>query len=334
MKIKSTCALLLSLFSISAFSGQDRGGGSMVNINGTWTLSDYFGPYRTTGELYKLTGEPKAAMQEIIEKLSKYNKEEKAGLTLSAMDKFFIDNAEYRFVKELQCEKSNVDVQYGCTQNGVTYLIEKLFKKLSNEDRILALFHERLHTLKLDHSEIQPYIYAAKKIITGTLDDNSKSDEKLVMTVEDVQKKICKQEYARGCSGILNFGEFWEDMQFNFVPRTDSDLSMDMDIGTKFVFLKDVNLDSRRIQLTPKCSLFYSGEITGQKVIKKGRVLTVNNKEATYFGRYYKEIIYFENSNIDISCDLYLERISMNEFLKETLEIMKPVGIPSSPTEI
>lgn len=144
------------------------GGGNMVLVDGKWTLEDYFGKYVTDGESFRLSGAPLNAWYTLIRLLSAYSHYQ-IGDMYSALLGPMITDAEFRFVTKLPCNdnsKSSSE-QYGCTKDGITYLIKDRFEKLSNEDRMFALLHERLHTFNLtenDHDWILPYVHTAKMI--------------------------------------------------------------------------------------------------------------------------------------------------------------------------
>jgi hypothetical protein len=158
-------ALAIILTGINANASKGGGGGSMVLVNGQWTLQDYFGKHVHEGQPFRLTGAPAESLKTIVRLVSTYSHLKQDTMHSHLFEKM-IDNAEYRYVTKLPCRDSQAGaVQYGCTKDGVTYLIREQFEKLSNVDRVFALLHERLHVLfdaKNDHDWIRPYVYTAR----------------------------------------------------------------------------------------------------------------------------------------------------------------------------
>lgn len=190
MKMKAFILLMGMLVSQLVFAGNEGGGGgSMVLVDNKWTLADYFGEHTINSEdpLY-LDGNPLEAMKLLIRVLGNYSLA--PNFVIETLEKIVIVDGDFRFVKKLPCQLSEVSGQdahqYGCTKDGVTYLIKELFEKLSNNDRLFALLHERLHTLDSSdkaHQWILPYIYAGK-ILYDRLEKQLAGDESLLNQAE------------------------------------------------------------------------------------------------------------------------------------------------------
>lgn len=183
--------------SAKAQVGQGGGnGGNMVFVNNTWTLEDYFGSYVAAGEAHRLEGDPAQALKDLVKMVSVYSNR---GWVESVLMKNIFDDAEYRFVEELPCgDKAEAIgvVTYGCTINEVTYLIKEKFSLLSNEDRIFALLHERLHAIDPSptaHDWIKPYVHTVRLLATY-LSKQIQGDERWLLPseyklVKDLMKK-------------------------------------------------------------------------------------------------------------------------------------------------
>lgn len=256
-----------------AEGGSNTGGGGQIKANGHWMLSDNLGALGIIGVPYAPTGGIKNKLENIIDKVSSLSPTQYRTNTFNAMRSLFYDQASYLIVENLDCDRlkffsiTGMDLNkfeysesarsdlrsknedglsqaesFACTIDGVTYLDKTKFKRLqSEEEKALALMHERLHTLesfvserKLNHVMvgistapgggyslgrsatyidtndsyhvwIKPYIRGSKQVENSGLNPNSNNDVTTLKLMQDVNSRICLSVFSSGCSETDNY---------------------------------------------------------------------------------------------------------------------------------
>lgn len=180
MKINQWTIIGLCLFTLQAYAGQDRGGGSYVVIDGKVTIADPYYAGRSANQVDKIT---LITYKDFPEKVRAYIDQSQRlfrNLLRPAMLDFFFNdyvrNEKQRYYlvpksreKNVPCErylpilnrKVDEHFQVGCTFGLDTYLFVDKWSQAPIEEQALALIHERLWAWTEDrHNNIDQKIIA------------------------------------------------------------------------------------------------------------------------------------------------------------------------------
>lgn len=253
MKAMIVTSALFYLAGSAAFAagGGSSGahGGSSVFVKGKWELADLFIHAPREGESMILSDEVVTFLEALRNVSAIYGF--RANEFWDAQ--VFSSKVEFRYVSVLPCDDDPIDlgddslkqVSYGCTRDGITYLVKAELDKLSFESRALALVHERMHAIPdrfSSHTDIAEAIKGMATLVQVQQEQNAGVKRRLFA---DEIKAIARLQHL----GTKLYGEPWKvgdyhqfgggatkapENSFTVPPRADLDRETFVGIGSYF----------------------------------------------------------------------------------------------------